>query len=544
MDTCHSAFASSAARYADRPFIHIPAVAAAGYSATAIDFTYGEASAIVSDLAEDYASAGYSNGAVVALMLDNRADFFLHFLALNACGACVAPVHPELSADEKAHLINHSDASLLVSHDDFGLRVRQALEKIDSAPPVRMLGVGGVPEFAGGRKIEARAGRHAPAALLYTSGTTGRPKGCLLTNGYFDSWGRWYLGLGGLARLRDGAERLITPLPLNHQNALACSFMGMVMSGGCIIQLDRFHPKTWWRAVRESRATILHYLGVMPAMLLTLPPADEDDFSGQVRFGLGAGVDPKHHAAFERRFGFPLLEGWAMTETPGWTCLMTTNEPRNPGDRRIGRASATMKWRLIDQEGNDAATGEPGELHVGVAGDNPRADFFSGYYKDEPATEEAWQGGLFRTGDVMRRDADGFFYFVDRSKNVIRRSGENISAIEVEAALLQDSRIKACAVAAAPDDVRGEEVMAMIVLVAGQSPSPETASQIRKTAAERLAYYKTPGLIAFVEELPLGATQKVKRGDVKALCSAILSSKRYFDLTSSKKRPSLQEKSE
>src|SRR5690606_18813477 len=132
-------------------------------------------------------------------------------------------------------------------------------------------------------------------ALLYTSGTTGRPKGCILPNEYFLHAGAWYARIGGLAALRQGSERMLTPLPLVHMNAMAYSVMAMVFTGGCLIPIDRFHPKTWWDTVRDAHATVVHYLGVMPAMLMKAHAAPHDT-AHQVRFGFGAGVDRSLHA--------------------------------------------------------------------------------------------------------------------------------------------------------------------------------------------------------------------------------------------------------
>lgn len=119
-------------------------------------------------------------------------------------------------------------------------------------------------------------GAHSECALLYTSGTTGRPKGCRLPNRYFLHAGAWYAGIGGLAQLRPGQERMLTPLPLVHMNAMAFSTLAMVLTGGCLCLLDRFHPRSWWASVRDSRATVVHYLGVMPAMLMKAAPSAQD----------------------------------------------------------------------------------------------------------------------------------------------------------------------------------------------------------------------------------------------------------------------------
>jgi len=370
-----------------------------------------------------------------------------------------------------------------------------------------------------------------------TSGTTGRPKGCRLSNGYFLRAGEWYLGLGGLAEVRPAEERFITPLPLSHMNALAFSSMAAILSGGAIIQLDRFHPTTWWQSVRESGATIAHYLGVMPAMLLELPASDLDK-QHHVRFGFGAGVDARHHGPFEQRFGFPLLEAWAMTETGAAACIIANREPRLVGSNCFGRPEAFVDTHVVDERGAEVGIDAPGELLVRAAGPDPRKDFFLGYLKDDAATEEAWQGGWFHTGDVVMRGPRGDFHFVDRKKNVIRRSGENISAVEVESVLNEHPAVAASAVAATPDPVRGDEVLACVVLrkVPGLPTQDRIAISIAKHALVRLAYYKAPGYIAFVDALPLTASQKIQRGELREIARSMPGKPNCWDLRELKRR--------
>jgi acyl-CoA synthetase (AMP-forming)/AMP-acid ligase II len=157
-----------------------------------------------------------------------------------------------------------------------------------------------------------------------------------------------------------------------------------------------------------------------------------------------------------------------------------------------------MEYRLVDDHGADVALGKPGELLVRASGDDPRAGFFSGYLKDEEATKAAWQDGWFRTGDLAFADADGLLYFFDRKKTIVRRSGENIAVLEVESALYMDARIAGCAVTPAPDDIRGEEVFAFIVAADAKAADPDAlATSIVTTCAERLAYHKLPGYVAF-----------------------------------------------
>ena len=242
---------------------------------------------------------------------------------------------------------------------------------------------------------------------------------------------------------------MLTPLPVFHMNAMAYSAMAMVTTGGCLIALDRFHPKSWWANVRESRATIVHYLGVMPPMLMGAPEGD-DDKRHSVRFGFGAGVDKALHDPFEARFGFPLIEAWAMTETGAGAVVVASREPRHTGTSCFGRLGPELEARIIADGGAEAGVDEPGELLVRHAGPAPRYGFFREYLKDAEATAEAWDGGWFHTGDVVRRGPDGAFHFVDRKKNVIRRSGENISAVEVESVLMQHPAVKQVAVARCP----------------------------------------------------------------------------------------------
>ena len=539
MQTVHAAFADTAARTPRADFLFTESVTARHYGIAAGATSWGDAGAQVEALRRRYAAAGYGHGHRVGLLLENRPAFLLHWLALNALGVSVVPIHAELRAAELRYLIDHSEIALAVTLPTREDDLRRAAIEVHAdlrtwvpdspAPlprPATPLPLAGV-----------RIGEETECALLYTSGTTGRPKGCILTNAYYLNAGRWYAGLGHLCTVRRDHERVITPLPLSHMNAMAFSTMLVITVGGCLVQLDRFHPSSWWGSVRESRATIVHYLGVMPA-LLSAAPADPRDRDHAVRIGFGAGVDRALHAPFEARFGFPLLEAWAMTETGSAACVMAHRDPRHVGTSCFGRPDGAMQWRLVDDDGRDVPVGTPGELLVRAAGPSPRRGFFSGYLKDEAATAQAWQGGWFHTGDIVRADAETNLYFVDRKKNVIRRSGENISAVEVEGVLNRHPRVKTCAVAAVPDAVRGDEVLACVVAQGVVSPEERDAlaRSIVELALDQLAYYKAPGYVAFVDALPLTPSQKIQRGELKALASGVLGLPHCVDTTAMKKR--------
>jgi len=528
-------FTKTAAAYAQNPFLHIPAVASRAYADGPIDFTYAAALSEIERLKDDYARAGYQNGQRIALALENRAAFFFHWFALNSLGVSIVPLNIEYAADEMAYVVKHSDACLVVAAPDHADGVLNTLTGEGVAVSVLPCDETATLPNANLSCDSADILRSTECAMLFTSGSTGKPKGCILSNEYFTAMANWYESLGGLCALEPGSERLITPLPLVHMNALACSTMGMVATGGCLIQLDRFHPSSWRETVKESGATVIHYLGVMPAILLTLPelPVDSDH---TVRFGFGAGVNPKYHATFEERFGFPLVEGWAMTETGSGGCIMANHEPRHVGTACVGKPPDAVDVRIVDEDGADVEAGVSGELLVRAAGENPRKGFFSGYYKNESATDDAWAGGWLHTGDLVKSSKDGSLHFVDRKKNIIRRSGENISALEVEAVLSAHADIDSVVVSAVHDDLRGDEVMATIIPARECERNEAAALAIFENARESLSYYKLPGYIAFVDDLPLTASQKPKRGEMRAFGESLVRDGRAFDLRSRKKR--------
>ncbi len=527
-DTVFGAFSDSAARWPDRPFLNVLPETAEIYGIDAGEVNYAGAAARVREFSTQIDAAGYRKGQRVMLLLENRPDYFLWWLAFNALGISVVPVNPDLRAAELSYMIGHAEPVLAIAISSRCDELREAATQAGSDMQVIALGEA-LPTAATEICIAARQG-DPEAALLYTSGTTGSPKGCILTNAYFLQAGSWYATATGICALNTDGERMITPLPIFHMNAMAYSFMAMIAVGGCLTALDRFHPRTWWASVRASNATCLHYLGVMPSMLMGAQPS-ADDTNHTVRFGFGAGIDPELHASFEARFGFPVSEAWAMTETGAGGVICANREPRVIGKSAIGAPDGAVEVVLIDEAGNDC---DQGELLVRAAGDDPRKGFFAGYFKNDAATDEAWQDGWFHTGDIVRREADGTMYFVDRKKNVIRRSGENIAAVEVESTLSRHPAIAGVAVAAVPDAMRGDEVFACIV--PKQSATPELARQITEWCLTQLAYYKAPGFIAFVESLPVTATQKLQRATLKTLAQSLLEDPNTIDTRHLKKR--------
>lgn len=504
--------------YGDRPLLVAPPDALREYDPQGRTLTYAQVAGETRRLMARYRQAGYGRGHRVALLLENRLEHMLHKLALNALGICCVPVNPDYRPRELAYLIDHAhvDLALVLAArvPDWNAACAQAVwhppcavfEQFDRELPAAA-------RPAAGDTPDAQT----PASILYTSGTTGRPKGCVLSHRYELAAGEAYATRGGLVDFRACGERLYNPLPLFHVNASILSFYAVLLTGSCQIQPDRFQPSRWWPQVCATQASIVHYLGVIIQMLFAQPP-QPGEREHCVRFGMGAGVEPHLHQAAEERFGFPLLELWGMTENV--RIFVDSTPPRQVGTRAFGRAVPGMQARVVDDAGHDVPDGAPGEMVIRHSEATPRKDFFSGYLDDPAATEAAWRGGWFHTGDMVVRDASGMLHFVERRKNIIRRSGENIAAAEVEAWLLTHPDVAQAAVMAVPDEVREEEVLACIVLKPGAAPAPGADRQeallrsLHAHCSDGLAYYKAPGWIWFTDHIPTTGTQKIQKHSI------------------------------
>lgn len=532
-ETVFTRFRETALRRGDGAFLNVLAETAAVYGLTAGDISYRAMLERVERRRSKLAERGYGEGHRVGLLLQNRPVFLEIWFALNGLGASVVPINPDLRLSELEYIVGHSEMNAAFVLEERREELQMAAGNAGRVMPVATETCD-VPKPFGGAASPTAGDASTECALLYTSGTTGQPKGCVLTNQYFLHCGDWYRDVGGLIDLRADQERMITPLPIFHMNAMAVSVMAMVSVGGCLTMLDRFHPGTWWDSVRTSRATCLHYLGVIPSMLMSAAPSAQDK-AHSVRFGFGAGVDKLLHGPFEERFGFPLIEAWAMTETGSGGVIGASSEPRKIGTSCFGRPDRDVMVRIVGDNENDVSVGTPGELLVRRAGADPRYGFFREYLKNPEATDETWKGGWFRTGDIVSSDADGDLHFVDRKKNVIRRSGENIAAVEVETVLNRNPLVRQAAVAATPDQVRGDEVVALVI-AARSGADRAMAEEIVRWCLEQMAYYKAPGWIGFVDQLPLTATEKIQRGGLKDLVAELMLEGSFHDMRALKRR--------
>ena len=519
--TIGETFLRAASTYSDKSFLAVPPNPGRAYSPKGREISYSEAAKAVGELATVYKAAGYGVGHRVSLLLENRPDHILHKLAMNTLGVCCVPLNPDHRARELAYVLDHAKVDLVICLESLEPQLRLAMEQtehnkpkvaifehfVNNLPPPKHIARSTAPDAA------------TPASILYTSGTTGRPKGCVLSHEYELTAGAWYATRAGLSTFNEASERIYNPLPLFHVNSSIFSFYCSMLMGNCQIQTDRFQPSRWWTEVYESKATVVHYLGVVVPMLLGQDrhPHERDHL---VRFAIGAGVEPQRHKAFEDRFGFPLIEIWGMTEMV--RAIIDNQLPREVGTRAFGRATPGIEVRVVNDHGVDVRDGQEGEMVIRHSEAEPRKYFFSGYLDDEAATEEAWRGGWFHTGDIVTRDASGLLRFIDRRKNIIRRSGENIAAAEVEALLQAHPLVENVAVLAVKDELREEEVLACVVLkdkaikaIAGTSTSAmATAKVLFDYCNANLAYYKTPGWLYLTDSIPTTATQKIQKHQI------------------------------
>jgi acyl-CoA synthetase (AMP-forming)/AMP-acid ligase II len=510
-NTIGEAFRRAVEAYSDRAFLAAPVGPHRVYHQEGYEIDYARAEREVDALCDAYRSLGYGHGHRVAMLLDNRPEHFLHKLALNTLGVSCVPINPDYRPSEIAYLLDSSKVDLAIVAADRHEQLMAGRTVAGHKPPVSLFDrLADAPAPQRPQRSD-RVSPASEASILYTSGTTGRPKGCILSHGYEIASGRWYATRGHMAAFRAEGERLYNPLPVYHVNSSVFSFHGIILTGSCQIQPDRFHPDRWWGEVRQTRATIVHYLGVIAPLLLGRPKSPDDRNHG-VRFAIGAGVEPQLHAAFEERFGFPLIEVWGMTEMV--RVLLDNEPPRSVGTRSFGRPVPGIEVRVVDDQDKDVATGSPGEMVIRHSEATPRRGFFSGYLDDEQATAQAWRSGWFHTGDTVRQDGDGTLHFVDRKKNIIRRSGENIAAAEIEAVLQAHPLVKQVAVLAVADEVREEEVFACIVLHDAGADAGQTADRLFDHCFAELAYFKAPGWVQFVATLPTTGTQKIQKHQI------------------------------
>ena len=477
----------------DAPFLYAPE--------TGRILTYAKLQRQSRLLARFLHSMGLRKGDKVGLLLHNAYQTAALFLGSMAGGYVCAPFNLLAQRSQLEYVIAHSDCKLLFIAREYAERVAQALPA-SGAPEVIVIDPD-APELFLEDRLEAfeppSPAAGDPALLMYTSGTTGTPKGALLTHANLFASGRivssWHqLGSG---------DRLLSALPLYHINGQCIATITTFVSGGAMVLPHRFSVREWWGLVERYRVTWINMVPTIIAYLLNAATPGEARRFPSVRFGRSASapLPPEQHKAFEEIFGIPVIEAMGMTE-----CASTVfANPQDVAKRKYGSPGIPcgVQAKVVDARGRRLPEGEAGEILL--RGPN----VMLGYYKSPELTAQAiGRGGWLRTGDLGYRDADGYYFITGRLKELIIKGGENIAPREIDEALLRHSAVLEAAAVGIPDTQYGQEILACVVLKPGARCSVE---DLREFCLGELGRYKTPKLIRFVDDLPKGPSGKVQR---------------------------------
>ncbi|MBD0325469.1 MAG: long-chain fatty acid--CoA ligase [Pyrinomonadaceae bacterium] len=470
-------------------------------------FTYAEFAAAVNRTARLLASKGIGKGIVVSLLLPNSAEYIIAYFACFKLGALAGPVNSLLKPQEMAYVIAHSEARALLVHTEFLPKVEEVRAELPALKSVIEFDdeKRATAEFAGDNLPPCDIEKNDEAIIIYTSGTTGKPKGCLLTHGNLLANARQITSWLKFTE----RDRLLIVMPLFHVNAVMVATLAPLYANGSTVITPKFSVSRFWQTISDYKITSFGSVATMLSLLANTYP--EGVPAGlnteQLRFALcgSAPVPAEVLKRFEETFHCLVIEGYGMSET---TCRSTFNPPderRRPGSCGLPIGN---EMKIVDEDVAVVADGQLGEIVL--RGEN----ILKGYFKNEEATAAAFRGGWFHTGDIGYRDADGFYYIVDRKSDMIIRGGENIYPREIDEVLYSHEAVAAAATIGVPDPLYGEEVFAFVVLKEGASLTEE---ELLSFCRERLADYKCPKAIRFVADIPKGPTGKLLKRELASL---------------------------
>lgn len=458
-------------------------------------------------LSEEFASylqGQVSPGDRVAVCLPNRAEFMIAWAAVIANGATLVALNPDVGEQDALQVLDDSSSVLAIVDDErFELLTRlqpnlpslRTIIRLDGSEPA------GLSRYRGSGRLDFASLAVDPASITnvyYTSGSTGRPKGCMVDH-------RYWLRIVGLYRTTfgfDQHDRLFCPLKFFYNDA-TWQLLLSLQAGTALVAVRKFSVSRFWDTVRTHEVTQVFGIASIPALLLRAPVSSLDH-SHRVKFAVQVGVPAHLQAELVERWGVPWLDAYGLTETGLLVAMPPEHAKSMVGSGSMGLPCAGVDVRLVDEAGEDVPDGEPGELIARAPG------AMRGYLNRPEATAEAMVDGWFHTGDLVRRDSRGFLYFVGRAKDIVRRAGENISCVEVEEVLRASDGVLDAAVLPAPDELRGEEVLAVVQRRPGaETPDP---AEIIRSCRGKLASHKLPRYIVFsAEDLPRTASMRVAK---------------------------------
>jgi crotonobetaine/carnitine-CoA ligase len=475
--------------------------------------TYAEAIARAGAIARSLYARGLAPGERVALMAANSESYVLLLLALAKLGVIAVPVSPDLNAAEAGYIFRHAQVSAVACTSASLATARAAIGESPNSPWLLLLDAesDSVLTFQDLLRPSVfpsprNTGPDDTGLILYTSGTTGFPRGVMHSQRNFVLAGEAFVERMYL----QPDDRLFVVLPLFHINALFYSLGGALAAGTSLLLVPRFSASAFWRVAADGGATEVNIIAAV-GNLLTRRARAEFVPDHCLRKVYGAGMSPETLHVFPSEFAVPtLIEGYGLTEVPG-VCNNPFLGPQKAGSigcpaRHPDHGQVFSEMCVLDDEGHEVPAGQTGEIAV-------RSPItMQGYYHDAEATAAAFRGGWFLTGDLGYRDADDYYYFVARKKDIIRRRGENISGAEIDRVIAAHPKILEAAAIAIPSELGEDEVLVVAVVQPGQSVAPE---EIACWCAERLAPWKCPRFFAQVESLPHTPTHRVAKFKLK-----------------------------
>jgi long-chain acyl-CoA synthetase len=474
------------------------------------EFTNVELSRISARFGSALAELGIQPGDRVGVMLPNLPEVPTSYGGITRVGGVIIPMLFLLAPPEIRHIVEDSEAKVVVTSPEFFGNVSTALQGMENPPTIIV--TGDAPE--GTLSLEtlvAGAGGEHPiverhdedlAIIAYTSGTTGRPKGVMLSHGNLFASAT---NVSAAAATQDG-DVGITGLPLAHLFGIGSSIVGNLFKIKGVL-LRWFTAESFFEAMGAYRGTSSAFVPTMMTYLLSHPQFDEVDWSS-LRFVVAAAAPVPVELAeeFEKRTGSRVLEGYGLTETSPGCSLMRLDDPRKPGS--CGRTIPNVTVAILDDDDNPLQAREIGEICI------RGANVFKGYYRMGDATAEAMRGGWFHSGDLGYQDEDGFLYVTERKKDLIIRGGLNIYPRDIEEVLYGHPAVQDAAVVGLPDATMGEEVIAYVVLRPGQSATEDELVQHCRNA---LAKYKSPKHLRLIDALPKNPIGKILKRDLREL---------------------------
>ena len=488
----------------DKPLVHIGDMS----------FTYSQVDEISGRVASALLATGLERGDKVAVQLPNLPQFLFTYFGIAKAGLVMVPLNPLLVAPEVKYHLEDSDAKVLITFELFAEEAYKGASQVPGVTTyvVNMPGNDQRPEgtkhydelyFSEDTRDIVPLDPGETAVLLYTSGTTGKPKGAELT--HFQLFMNCTVA-GELFQFRDDDIGLAV-LPLFHVFGLSSVLNVTVRYGGTMVLVPRFELGAVVDAIEKHRCTIFSGVPTMYFALLTQDLTGRDLNSLRVGVSGGAAMPGETIRAFEEKFPqCVILEGYGLSESASTTTFNVSAQERKV--LSIGKPIWGVEVRIVDDEDKPLPDGEANVGEIVIRGHN----IMKGYYKRPEATAEAFKNGWFHTGDLGYRDEDGFFFVVDRKKDLVIRGGYNVYPREVEEVLYEHPAVAEAAVIGKPDDKLGEEVVAVVSLKAGADATPD---ELKAWCKERLAAYKYPREIRLVAELPKGPTGKILKKELR-----------------------------